>query len=341
MGLKRSRRVLRYSQVWECPACGLSGAVVDHLDRGVYRFGPFDIPYPEGGRVPVNRCANCGLIYKGLVPDPADLQSLFADVASEVWTSHDYDYHSEREFVMRFIGNKSSIDVLDIGSGEGGLLAAFDGIPGRRSALDVVRNDRCAQRVSGEYILQYLEDPLRWSGQTYDVVLAFDVMEHLYRAGIALFNLALLTRPGGFLLIQTGNASYVRPPSRLRDWWYLNLFEHHMAWTPEALACAAEPWGLRLEYAQVGPHKDSNHMPAWKRVGAGALRALRHVPGADRVSLALTSYDPKLVGEPGADDHFTAVLRCDEKSDGCDQLVKFKRAELASHFSASDSCNLR
>jgi hypothetical protein len=33
------------------------------------------------------------------------------------------------------------------------------------------------------------------------------------------------------------------------------------------------------------------------------------VPGADRISLVLTSYDPKLVGEPGADDHFTAVFR--------------------------------
>jgi hypothetical protein len=226
-----------------------------------------------------------------------------------------------REFVMQFVGERTSVDVLDIGSAEGDLLAAFHGIPGRRSGLDVVRNARCAQRVSGEYILQYVEDPLHWSGQPYDVVLAFDVMEHLYRPEPALANLAALTQRDGLVVIQTGNAAYVQPPSRLRDWWYLNLFEHHMVWTPEALACAAKPWGFRLEHALVGRHKDAHHMPAWKRVGAATLRALARVPGADRVSVALTSYDPKLVGEPGAEDHFTVVLRRGGRSSSRDPAM--------------------
>jgi hypothetical protein len=276
----------------------------------MYRFGPFDVPYPESGSIPIGRCGVCGLLYKTLVPHPADLRRLLAEVASKVWVSHGYDYQSERDSVLRFVTDPTSVDVIDIGGSEGDLLAAFDGVPGRRSALDAVRNERCARRVSNEYILQYLEDPLHWHGQPYDIVLAFDIFEHLYRPAAALSNLALLTRHGGVLVVQTGNAGYVT--SGLRDWWYLNLFEHHLVWTAEALALAARRAGFRIERIEAGSHKDSRHMPAWKRAGVGVLRALSRVPCAVAVSLALTSYDPQLVAEIGADDHFTAFLRREE-----------------------------
>ena len=305
----RATYPLRYTEVRQCPACGEQGSIVDHLDRGMYRFGPFDIPYPDGRYVPIASCNHCGLIYKAAVPDAFDLRLLLAKAASKVWKSHGYDYRGEREFVMRFVGPRPTVDVIEIGSADGDMVGAFKDIPGRRSALDVVWNDRCSSRLTSEYVLQYLEDPLCWSGEPYDVVLAFDVMEHLYAAHTALYNLALLTRPGGVVVMQTGNGDYVRNTSSLRDWWYINLLEHHMVWTRDALSIAAERQGFRVEYFEPGRHKDSRHMPAWKRAGANALRAVVHWPRAIRAATALTSYDPRLVSDPRADDHFTAVLR--------------------------------
>jgi SAM-dependent methyltransferase len=310
---KRQRYVLRYTQVSECPACGRQGTTVDFLNRGVYRFGPFDVAYPDDRRIPIKCCGSCGLVFKSVVPDSSDLGRLFAETAAQVWSSHQYHYRHEREYVMRFVRNTNSVDILDVGAGDGDLLNAFKGVPGRRSALDVVRNESCANQVRGEYILQYLEDPLQWSGAAYDVVLAFDVMEHLYQAGRALSNLAQLTRPGGFLVVQTADAAYLKTTARLRDWWYLNLLEHHMAWTPESLARVAKRAGFRLEHSEIGRHKDSRYMPAWKRVGVCVFRVLARIPGGVSLAVALTSHDPKLVSEPGSDDHFTAVLRRTEE----------------------------
>jgi hypothetical protein len=249
------------------------------------------------------------VIFKGQVPHATDLRQLLAKTASSVWSSHGYDYRCECEFVLRFAGPQPSVDILEIGSGDGDMIGSYGAIPGRRSALDVVWSDRCSTRLSAEYILQYLEDPLCWSGEPYDVVLAYDVLEHLYDASAALANLSQLTRPGGVLVVQTGDADYVRNSASLRDWWYLNLVEHHLVWTQRSLGLAAENAGFVLEHSENGRHKDARHMPAWKRAGAGALRALRRVPGGVRAALALTSYDPRLVSEPGASDHFTAVLR--------------------------------
>lgn len=308
-GVKRPQYTLRYMQVSECPACGKQGTLVDHLSRGVYRFGPFDIPYPRGGRIPIRRCSGCALLYKGVVPDSADLLRLYARTAAPGRSSHGYPYNLEREHVLRFTGEGRSLDILDVGSRDGDLLRAFNTIPGRRSALDTVPNKSCAREISGEYILQSLEDSLQWSGQPYDAVLAFDVLEHQYRAGTALSNLATLTRTGGVLVVQTADAEYHRTASGLRGWWYLNLLEHHMAWTPESLARAARRAGFRLEHSEIGRHKDTKYMPAWKRAGICAFRALQHVPGAVPLAVLLTSHDPRLVSEPGSDDHFTAVLR--------------------------------
>jgi SAM-dependent methyltransferase len=308
-GLKRPQYVLRYVQVSDCPACGRQGTLVDSLNRGLYRFGPFDIPYPSIGCIPIQRCSSCSLLYKGVVPDCADLHRLYAEVAAHVRPAHRYCYRFEREYVVRFAGDRPALDILDVGSRNGGLLRAFDGIPGRRSALDATPNESCTRQISGEYILQSLEDPLQWSGEPYDVVLAFDVMEHRHRAGTALSNLAMLTRPGGILVIQTADAGFVRTSSGLRRWWYLNHLDHHMAWTPESLARAAKRAGFRFEHSEIGRHKDTKYMPVWKRAGACLFRALRHVPVAVPVAVALTSHDPRLVCEPGSDDHFTAVLR--------------------------------
>jgi 2-polyprenyl-3-methyl-5-hydroxy-6-metoxy-1,4-benzoquinol methylase len=310
---RRQLRVLRYTPVPLCPACDRKGTYVDSLNRGVYRFGPFDIPYPADGSIPIHSCGSCGLLFKSIVPDCTDLRRLYEDTASRVWPSHRYDYRYERDYVLRFAGNRSSIDILNIGSAKGDLLAAFKGIPGRRSALDLVRNASCARHVSGEYLEQYLEDTLEWSGQPYDVVLAFDVLERLYHGQMALSNLASLIRPGGLLIVQTADAAYLKATSRLRDWWYLNRLEHHMAWTPESLSRAAKRSEFRLEHSEIGRHKDTRYMPAWKRAGVCAFRALSHVPGAGSVAVALTSRDPKLVGQPGSDDHFTAVLRRGEE----------------------------
>lgn len=305
----RPQYALSFIEVTECPACGRQGTPVDYLNRGVYRFGRFDIPYPGNGRILIQGCGSCGLLYKAAVPDRSDLRRLYAETGSALPLNRHYHYRHEREYVMRFAGERDSMDILDVGPGNGALLAAFHGIPGRRSALSALRSESCAKQVSGEYILQQLDDPIQWSGEPYDVVLAFDVLEHLFQARQALSNLASLIRPGGLLLVQTGDAAFLNASSRLRDWWYLNLLEHNMAWTPESLSRAAKRAGLRLEHSEIGRHKDSRYMPSWKRAGICTFRTLSRVPGAVPVAVALTSHDPRLLCQPGSDDHFTAVLR--------------------------------
>lgn len=296
---------MRYLRRPDCPACGGSGDAAGDLEGGAYRFGRVEVAHPEDG-VRLLRCRDCTLVWKEAMVAPADLAALLATEAAEVWRTHGYTYPTEIATARRYLDRSDSVDVLDVGSGDGGMLRAWGATPGRRSALDVVRIPACLASVRGEFIDGFIEDDLRWSGVPYDVVSVFDVLEHLYDPRLAFANLAQLTRPGGIVFAQTGDAATAR---RLGSWWYANLFEHHVLWTREALARAADAAGFDVVSAETTVHKNRPYMGVRRRAALAVARAARAVPGARRVLLRTTGRDIRLLGPARTKDHLTVILR--------------------------------
>ena len=221
-----------------------------------YVFGTEKVAYPEQG-ISVAHCAACGLFYKSLLPTPAFLSQVFQRQAPVKWSDvHDFD--GEASLLQRLMG-RTRFDLLDVGAAGGGLLSACrkQHIAGRRSALDVMRYPGIERDLSGELIEGFLDDALpAWSGEPYDIVTLFDVIEHLYDPAAAFENLRVLLRRHGLVFVETGDAMSFWPRRLgVAHWWYARLLEHHLFWSRGALARAAEMHGFRLVYWRAVRHK--------------------------------------------------------------------------------------
>jgi 2-polyprenyl-3-methyl-5-hydroxy-6-metoxy-1,4-benzoquinol methylase len=240
-----------------CPVCNCLNLIKGEFIPGdAYQFGDAIIPFPPEG-IAINKCPACDLYYKSAIPTVSFLSKIFSTEAEKVW-SDNYDFVDEIAEITK-LTNSQSLDVLDIGVGNGCLLKSFkkQGIKGRRSGLDVVKHQELDRYLSGEFIKGLIDDPeLEWEGKQYDLVTMFDVIEHLYSPIQAFRNLQNLIKTGGYLTIETGDVENYWPQTYdPANWWYVNLFEHHVFWSQKTLVQIAQQHGFSVISCTVKPHK--------------------------------------------------------------------------------------
>jgi ubiquinone/menaquinone biosynthesis C-methylase UbiE len=309
-----SVRAIEYVAQRSCPACGSDSTynrAEGRIALDAYYWGNCRIPAYQGGEhVSVLRCHSCGLLYKNLAASAESLKALFAQASDTAWKSH-YAYAPEVEIVRRhFAGRK--IDVLEIGAGQGGFLRAVAASARRLSALDIVRFAECERVVDGEYIIGLVDaGKLEWSGEPYELVAMFDVAEHLYDVRQGFANLGRLVRRGGLVLIETGNTeSYWPRRYGPQNWWYLNLLDHHVAFTPDSLARAAKSAGFEVISIQSKRHKERQASPRLLLIKDFVKSVLyRLMPSGYRHVMACFGFAAIQPMAPFARDHFQAVLR--------------------------------
>lgn len=271
-----------------CPVCGSQAVAANaSLPDKHYVFEKQAIPLPESG-VAVSRCGVCSAFYKSQVPSPAFLARVFGQFAEAKWKSSD-DLSPEMRILQRLWG-ADKLDLLDVGAADGALLAAHaaTGLKGRRSAFDVMRYSGIERHLDGELIEGFLDDPLpSWSREPYDVVTLFDVAEHLYRPQAAFENLRALTRPGGLVLIETGNSESLCPRRfGIQQWWYVRLLEHHLFWSRRSLAYIAAAHGFKVVYWRENRHKSRRRRAAGRIALDTAKSALYCVAPRHYASIA-------------------------------------------------------
>lgn len=243
-----------------CPCCGSEQAAARfRLPDHCYPFGSERIAFPEQGIAAVE-CGDCGLFYKSAVPTPALLAGIFRRQAHGKWALS-YDFRREAALLRRLNGGPR-FDLLDIGAANGELLAACGKLDGRRSALDVMRYAGIERHLTGEFIEGFLDNPLAaWSGEPYDIVTMFDILEHLYNPEVAFENLRSLLRKGGLAFIETGNSTSFWPRRiGIHHWWYVRLLEHHVFWSRRSLEQIAARHGFRMVYWREVRHKSKRRL---------------------------------------------------------------------------------
>ena len=294
-----------------CPACGSSADAPRAVlpDRN-YVFGTERVAVPRQG-IAVIGCRECGLHYKATVPAPAYLKEVYARQAPAKWAGP-HDFSAEVATLRRLHGS-ASCDVLDIGAAGGALLGALvrHGVRGRRSALDVMRYPGVGPRLAGELIEGFLDEPLpAWSREPYDLVTLFDVLEHLYQPQVAFANLRQLVKPGGRLLIETGNSESGWPRRfGIGEWWYVRLLEHHVFWSRRSLARIAADYGFEIVEWREVRHK-SRRRVLYPGLGGDLLKTGLYWIARDYYS-AIANLFGKQGNQPWspfARDHFQACL---------------------------------
>lgn len=305
---------LDYVQLDRCPACGAKPAG-DSIARPIalesYYWGAHRIPARSGStRVGVRVCSCCGLRYKNLAAGSESLRSLFSDISETAWESR-YSYARETRILRKYFPAQQ-VSVLEVGAGQGGFLRAVAPLACRLSALDIVRFAECEQLLRGEYIVGLLDsEHLQWSGEPYDFVAMFDVAEHLYDVRQGFENLHQLVRPGGVVLIETGNAQSTWPRRYgPENWWYLNLLEHHVAFDPESLRRAVRAAGFEVVSMEKKRHKERCVAPPLL-VCKDLVKSLvyRLMPSNYARAMARLGFAEIQPMQPFARDHLQAVLR--------------------------------
>lgn len=126
--------------------------------------------------------------------------------------------------VRRLLGNIEGKEVLDVGCGVGNFSALCAELGARPIACDFADAmiTRTVQRYGGRFavVRGSAEAPPFGSG-IFDIVMAFDVIEHLYDPAAMLRNIHHLLKADGFLLLTTDRRARFHIgfiPKYVRDW---------------------------------------------------------------------------------------------------------------------------
>jgi SAM-dependent methyltransferase len=135
----------------------------------------------------------------------------------------------------------------------------------------------------GVKVLQGSMEAYYGMDETFDMVLAFDVLEHVHDQHELADRLAGWVKPGGYLVIETGDSRSLHARLMGSRWSYLAIDEHLIAHSPESLTMLLQQHGFSCVYLARQPH----HRPLSYRFQVKQLlRMCRHRVATSAVDLA-------------------------------------------------------
>jgi SAM-dependent methyltransferase len=224
-----------------CPSCGSAEAARLGALPDVQAFAGRDTPAPLPGGA-LYDCGACALKYRFPVLSRAQYDALYDNEATDAWaeTVPRADWALIAGYLARHAAPGAS--VLDFGCYNGGLLERLG--PGyARAGVEVSAKARQAARErTGAEVVASLE---ALGGRQFDFVVAVDVAEHFADPAALLASLLALTRPGGTLILSTGDAEARLWKMAGAHWWY--------CYYPEHIAFISEPWARRWLARSAAP----------------------------------------------------------------------------------------
>lgn len=224
--------------------------------------GPYRHDTTETSRT-ICKCDLCGHLSADLY-DPSKYADYYASLSDDYHCCHDHD-QSRYEQILKILPKQPVRRVLDIGCGTGTFLAIVPpgverfGIEPSKAAAD------CA-RTKDIQIIQYADLARPELKHTFDLVTAIDVVEHVTDLQQFRQHLVTALRPGGIVIILTGDAE--SKPARFlgRYWSYLNYAEHITCFCPRSMRTWLQP-----DFSSIESMK-ANHHPLNMRVGLSLIR---------------------------------------------------------------------
>jgi SAM-dependent methyltransferase len=205
--------------------------------QGVKLEAPIVERHTPAPATELRECSSCGLRY--FAPSrPGDADFYAAIGASGYYEPDRWEFGVVRASVA------ASDDVLDIGCGQGDFLRSIKDRPGRTVGVD--HNPLAIERLQSLGIEGYAADLAQLANvesESFDVVCAFQILEHVPSADTLVRSALALLRPGGRLLISVPNRDrYMREGLEPLD-----HPPHHLSrWSERQFTALARRYGLEL-----------------------------------------------------------------------------------------------
>lgn len=115
--------------------------------------------------------------------------------------------------------------VLDIGAGSGSLLDYAKELLCQTYAIEISEDSRKQLIRKGHVVIESMSDA---NENSFDVITAFDLIEHLYDVPTFMDNVYSKLKNSGYLIIHTGNIRSLSSLFAGGKWWYVSYPEHIM-----------------------------------------------------------------------------------------------------------------
>jgi SAM-dependent methyltransferase len=198
------------------------------------------------GDCALERCHLCQFAQVAEEPSPAVLNELYSGSYFDKG-KYDDDDNQRREnrrrlALLKRIGVAPGSKVLDAGCATGDFIAAAEGYEmwGVDVSEDAIATARRANPTAAERISAAPVDELPFSPGSFDAVVLWDVIEHLWDPRAACHRLSELLRPGGCLVLSTPDIGALTARLMGRRWAFMTPPEHLGFFSPPSFAWLLE-----------------------------------------------------------------------------------------------------
>ena len=213
-----------------------------------------DIVFPEG---PLRRCSECGQlvsrcgeeIYRQSLSEFDDPQGTLPGPDSLA------RHHRRAEKCLIKIGRAlrkppQEIRLLDIGCSTGAFIAVACRMGFSAEGVEPAPKAARSAQDAGFRVHQGLLEEVAFPDQVFDAVTLFEVIEHVREAVPLIQECYRILRPGGVLVIGTGNAASWAVSVMRSRWDYFHIERHggHVSFfNPRSIRLLAERCGFRVD----------------------------------------------------------------------------------------------
>lgn len=218
-----------------CPGCGGTR----HRDLGELRT-PVETmePHPESLRAMVSqtipsrlmKCHECSLVFRERSLTSSELRTLYENLPEKNWNYQPESvgsWKAAKRELLRLYAGQQSIRILDIGAFDGTFLSQLPAT-WQKHAVEPSTSTAETLKIRGiRRIAEFLEDPsLETELGKFDCITLLDVFEHLPNPQAAFNRIASLLKPGGTLLVSTGNSDHWTLRLLKGRHWYFHSIQH-------------------------------------------------------------------------------------------------------------------
>lgn len=230
--------------VVQCPECGDSHVMNKGSLPKCRKFAGQTLNKPFAGGS-LFSCKACGLSFRFPSLSTTEYQALYDGSYNHFWSSENlrYDQRLISDEIHRLLPEGGK--VLDVGCYDGALLASLGPQVGKFGIEPSSAATEVARQASVEIVGNTISD-LKSMDNTFDLICGINVIEHVHNPLDMLSQMTERVRPGGYVLVSTGDASSTAWRVLGPSYWYSANPEHISFISPSWCEQAAKKMDLQL-----------------------------------------------------------------------------------------------